>query len=274
MTSYVCDAIFNAISFIEENLTSNITIEDMANAAGYSAIHFSRTFNEVTGHSPYDYLIRRKLSEAAFDVLEEKEAFNDIALKYQFSSFEVFASSFQKLFGHLPSEFREVRKVHMLQWKRRFSADYLSHLNEHDYMRPARVNLDNIIVGGHIINDRHFFDSNGKRLSGETEEVSYIHLHREHRHLHEYAFMKGAGVLGRIIKDIHDAQPDMVCKPVETGQFLRFDYTGSYFQIQNVYTYIFETWMPQTGMSVEVPYVFERILKSENKVEIYVPIVS
>ena len=58
MTPQVNDAIYNAIAFIEENLTSTITVKDMADAAGYSVFHFARTFYKVTGHSPYDYLMR------------------------------------------------------------------------------------------------------------------------------------------------------------------------------------------------------------------------
>ncbi len=158
MTSHINDGIYTAITFIEENLTTSITVKDMAKAAGYSVYHFSRTFNKVTGHSPYDYFMRRKLSEAAMDVLENKDSFTDIAFKYQFTNYETFMRGFQRFFGVTPpSEFKEQRKVHMLQWKRRLSMEYLNHLNGHNYLRPTRVSLEDTIVGGHIINDRHFF---------------------------------------------------------------------------------------------------------------------
>lgn len=91
------------------------------------------------------------------DVLENKDSFTDIAFKYQFTNYETFMRGFQRFFGVTPSEFKEQRKVHMLQWKRRLSMEYLNHLNGHNYLRPTRVSLEDTIVGGHIINDRHFF---------------------------------------------------------------------------------------------------------------------
>ena len=47
------------INFIEENLQNNLTVQMMADQAGYSLYHFCRVFSKGTYHTPYDYLLRR-----------------------------------------------------------------------------------------------------------------------------------------------------------------------------------------------------------------------
>lgn len=273
MTPTMKDSILKAIAYMEDNLTEVLKVKDMAQAAGYSVYHFSRSFNALTGHSPYDYLFRRKLSEAAYDILQEKESLTEIALKYHFENYETFTRGFQRLFHLSPSAFREAGKVHLLQWKRRISDDYIDHLNGHTYKQPYQVKLSEIRMGGKIVNDRHFLDEAGQSLLKMDRSSDYIHFHRDHRHLHEYAFMKGSGVLGKRINESCEVRPEWVSKIVPSADYLLFEYKGSYFQIQHVYTYIFETWLPQAGISTDVPYVYEKINKRENTVKIYIPYV-
>ena len=88
-----------AIDFVEENLGEDITIADVAEATGYSLYHFCRVFTQATHHPPYDYLIRRRLSQAAQDLLASERRIIDVALDYQFSTPETFSRAFKRLFG-------------------------------------------------------------------------------------------------------------------------------------------------------------------------------
>ena len=64
------ETIFEAIEFIEANLKEAIAVADIADAVGYSLYHFCRVFNRAIKHSPYDYLMRRRLSESAQELIE------------------------------------------------------------------------------------------------------------------------------------------------------------------------------------------------------------
>ena len=55
----------NALEYIESNLKTDMTLADLAWAAGYSAYHFLRVFKEVTCLTPVDYIRKRRLSEIA-----------------------------------------------------------------------------------------------------------------------------------------------------------------------------------------------------------------
>jgi AraC family transcriptional regulator len=96
-----------ALGFIETQLTRPIRIEEISQHVGYSLYHFCRIFNAVTYISPYTYLMRRRISEAALQVIHTRRRLTDIAVDYGFQSSEVFGRSFKRLFGKLPSELRK-----------------------------------------------------------------------------------------------------------------------------------------------------------------------
>ena len=74
---------------------------------GYSLFHFTRLFNQFTGLTPYDYLIRRRLSDASEALLMSDKRIIDIAQDYQFGSHETFTRAFNRLFAMPPSQWRE-----------------------------------------------------------------------------------------------------------------------------------------------------------------------
>lgn len=52
------------VDFIEANLSADISLSDLAGAAGLSRFHFGRAFKLTTGDSPYAFVLGRKLSKA------------------------------------------------------------------------------------------------------------------------------------------------------------------------------------------------------------------
>ncbi len=46
----------DAIEYMEENLTEDITLADISKAVNLSAFHFQRAFTLLTGMSPAEYL--------------------------------------------------------------------------------------------------------------------------------------------------------------------------------------------------------------------------
>ncbi len=59
------ESMFRAVQYIEAHLQSETDIAQIAEAVGYSLFYFIRTFDQVVQHTPYDYLMRRRLTEAA-----------------------------------------------------------------------------------------------------------------------------------------------------------------------------------------------------------------
>ena len=129
------DTMVTAVNFIEDHLQENIKVGDMADAVSYSLFHFCRTFNKIVHHSPYDYLIRRRLSESARLLLETEQRITDIAFTFQFNSLETYSRAFKRLFGQLPSEWKKEDIRHAYRMMPRFTSAYLEQRNQPDFIR-------------------------------------------------------------------------------------------------------------------------------------------
>jgi AraC family transcriptional regulator len=95
-----------AIGYIEQNLTSDIDFKEVARIAYCSEYHFQRMFSYLAGVSLSEYIRRRRLSSAAFELINSNMRILDIAIKYGYSSPDSFTRAFQSLHGISPSEAR------------------------------------------------------------------------------------------------------------------------------------------------------------------------
>jgi AraC-like DNA-binding protein len=91
------------VTYIEENLTESITVEELAEKAGYSPNRLRQKFFNVTGETPSGYARKRRLTEAAKELLNGMRPV-DVALTYGYSSQDNFTTAFRSHFGVTPSE--------------------------------------------------------------------------------------------------------------------------------------------------------------------------
>ena len=95
-----------AKSFIEANLASKISVEDLARIANLSPRHFCRSFKLAAGSSPYQYIMLRRLDVAKSMILEGHLSFQEIAVKTGFTKHSNLSTAFQTVLGMTPSQFR------------------------------------------------------------------------------------------------------------------------------------------------------------------------
>jgi AraC family transcriptional regulator len=95
-----------AIQYIEENLTDDLDMKEAARLSLCSEYHFKRMFSFLAGISLSEYIRRRRLTLAAFELRDSSVKVIDIAMKYGYSSPDSFARAFQNLHGITPSEAR------------------------------------------------------------------------------------------------------------------------------------------------------------------------
>jgi AraC family transcriptional regulator len=84
-----------ALGFIEEKLTSEIDFKEVARIAYCSEYHFQRMFSYLAGVSLSEYIRRRRLSLAAFELISSQVRILDIAIKYGYSSPDSFTELFK-----------------------------------------------------------------------------------------------------------------------------------------------------------------------------------
>ena len=96
----------NAMAYIEEHLTEDIDYRKISKIAYCSEYHFKRMFSFLSGVSLSEYIRRRKLTLAAFDLKDRDLRIIDVAMKYGYSSADSFSRAFHSMHGILPSEAR------------------------------------------------------------------------------------------------------------------------------------------------------------------------
>ncbi|ADU29275.1 AraC family transcriptional regulator [Evansella cellulosilytica] len=95
-----------AINYIEDNLLNEIDFREVARIAQCSEYHFKRMFSFLAGVSLSEYIRRRRLTLAAFDLKDRNEKVIDVAMKYSYHSPDSFTRAFQSLHGVTPTEAR------------------------------------------------------------------------------------------------------------------------------------------------------------------------
>ena len=95
----------DAMSYVEENLTEEITLEGAARRAACSAYHFQRMFPCMTGISFSEYIRRRRMTAAAMELAEGAKVM-DTAVRYGYDSPTAFNRAFQSVHGLPPSAAR------------------------------------------------------------------------------------------------------------------------------------------------------------------------
>ena len=92
---------------LRKNLSDQWTVEQMAVLVGLSPTLLNEKVKRFTGFSPITYLINIRISEAIKLLKRPDISLTDIALDTGFYSSQHFSTTFKKLTGYTPSEFRK-----------------------------------------------------------------------------------------------------------------------------------------------------------------------
>lgn len=94
----------NVLDYIDENIKSEISNNDLCNIAGYSYIHLARLFKQYLGISPNEYILKRRLLYAVYEMNGDLSK-TDIAFEFGFNTYAGFYKAFKREFGCSPSKF-------------------------------------------------------------------------------------------------------------------------------------------------------------------------
>lgn len=96
------DRINQAIDYVEMNLMNEIDYEEIGRIMGCPVSVFQRSFTQITGIPLSEYIRKRKLSCAAYDLQNTDDKVIDIAMKYGYESADAFSVAFKRLHGVMP----------------------------------------------------------------------------------------------------------------------------------------------------------------------------
>ncbi|MCK6255480.1 AraC family transcriptional regulator [Fictibacillus sp. KIGAM418] len=97
----------DALMYIEEKLDDELDYREAARRACCSEYHFKRMFSFLAGIPLSEYVRRRRLTLAAFELMDGNLKVIDAAVKYGYHSADGFTKAFQQLHGVTPTEARK-----------------------------------------------------------------------------------------------------------------------------------------------------------------------
>lgn len=97
--------------YIEKNISGNLILDNVAEAACFSKFHFHRIFTAWTGETPAEYILRIRLETAASILMGNcSMSITEVTDRCGISSPALFSRIFKERFGASPSRFRKESK--------------------------------------------------------------------------------------------------------------------------------------------------------------------
>ena len=96
-----------SVSYIEDNLAGSVDYNEAARIACCSTFQYQRMFSYIAGVTLSEYIRRRRMTLAAFDLQNGSSRIIDIALKYGYESPTSFTRAFRNVHGTSPSLVRK-----------------------------------------------------------------------------------------------------------------------------------------------------------------------
>lgn len=285
------DYINRSIDYIEENLKSPISLDDIARAACCSKYHFQRLFSLVTGETVGAYIRKRRLSEAAYELINTGRSILDIALDYQFQSQEAFTRSFKAFYLITPLQYRKRGHFSELISKIPHTENSIAHLNVGITKEPELVRLEERIIAGvyYYGSDKEaipktwsILKENLDKIPGQVQPGIFYgyNLYEESAivsgHLHYLAGVQVSEKMS-VIPGIPAETRSIVIPP---SDYAVFTHNGPLENVIVSYRYIYEIWYPNSGYSFSKWYCFdyidvrykEDITEPVTQFQIYIPI--
>lgn len=103
------EIISKVVDFIEEHLTTeeNLDLDKIAGMANYSKFHLHRMFSNIVGCTIHQYIQKRRLTEAARQLVYTNKSIIDISLTAGYETQQSFTLAFKRLYEESPQAYRK-----------------------------------------------------------------------------------------------------------------------------------------------------------------------
>ena len=94
-----------AITYINENLSNPLSLDDISHIAGMSRTYFSTIFKKLNGITLWDYITIKRVEKSVELLKSSNSNILDIALECGFNNTANFNKAFKKMTGRIPSDY-------------------------------------------------------------------------------------------------------------------------------------------------------------------------
>lgn len=249
-----------ALWFIESHFASDLTLEDVANAAGVSRFYMTRAFGTATNRSIMSYVRGRRLSEAAKTLMNGASDILSVALDAGYSSHEAFTRAFRAEFGLTPEVVRAQRKGMKLE--------LIGPIKLNDFLTirldpPRFENGERLLVAG--LAERYSCEASAAIPSQWQRFAPHLsHIPRQIRGAVYGVFCNDddAGNFDYVcavgVKDFSGISKSWTCLRIPEQCYAAFRQMEHISTVRSVWNTILNHWLPTSGyQAVDAP-AFER----------------
>jgi AraC-like DNA-binding protein len=129
------DFIKPSLEYIEQNLKTDITTDELAQMTGYSVGHYCRLFTQITGSSVANYITQKRVNYALAEISSGRKAV-DVVYDYGFDTYAGFYKAFVKMYGCSPSKMVSKKQIQKDLTPKELEEKFM------DYMKIAKEALN------------------------------------------------------------------------------------------------------------------------------------
>lgn len=97
----------HALSYIQAHYGERITLQELADAAGYSVYYFCKLFKEITRLTPMQYVVRYRLEQSKKRLILSDDPAEVVMLDAGFHNYSYFWRAFKDIYGLSPQAYRK-----------------------------------------------------------------------------------------------------------------------------------------------------------------------
>lgn len=286
---YYYENIGNAIHYIEENLTNELSLSQIISCTGFSKYHFARIFKTISGYTIYDYIRRRRLTEAAKLLTNTDMRIIDISMLYGYLSQEAFTRAFKEMFSVTPYSYRVNKFVFENLYEQVLSYEFLSHTSDTPLMEPIIVEKESFLITGLEYAGQNSNNEVPKLWNEFCREIKPIeqYVKRDvYYGLERYDEQSWENCCFRYLAGAEITQYDErifeyrnVVK-IEKSSYAVFPLPAVIHTLPKEIAKVYTTYLPKTGLKIKGDYDFEyydrrfRANDKESVIYLHVPIES
>jgi len=95
------------IAYLHDNYNKSLTLGELAAQVPLSEAQFCRSFKQLTGMPPFQYLIRYRILQSCNELISTNKKVTDIAISNGFNNISYYNRAFLQLMNMTPSEYRK-----------------------------------------------------------------------------------------------------------------------------------------------------------------------
>ena len=259
-----------AIDYINENISEELNLENVAKASYFSKYHFNRIFKSITGETVSDYIKRIRLEKSAHILGVMKNSITEIAIECGFNSSEQFSREFKNYFGFSPSEIKKIKRensengiaesMEKITAKRKFcnhklDKQFMENLKS---MESEIINCEKIDMYYKRYTGRYgielqkfiieFMDEIKEYIDINSLKTNFCGIIYDNPRISDDDKCRfDICISKKSIKEVKSFKDIYGEITIQSGKYAKFKYKGTSEEVGNGYAWIYGIWFPNSG---------------------------